>query len=187
MRERPVSSSRAEPPTEGPVAAEAVLVTGVYGVGKSTVVGQMADLLEERGHRYAALDLDWLAWADDGIHDSHTDQFILLMNLASVVKNYRALGIERVLMAGWLGSAGELERLRSTMDMPMRVVRLTLGYEEIVNRAGRRLTTGRADDMAQTAAWLAAGAGEGLEDLAIPNERPAVEVATTILEWMGWS
>ncbi len=69
----------------------------------------------------------------------------------------------------------------------MRVVRLTLGYEEIVRRSGPGQNTGRADDMAQTAAWLAAGAGEGLEDLAIPNDGPAVEVATTILDWMGWS
>lgn len=187
MRERQVSSSRAEPSSEARVAVEAVLVTGVYGVGKSTVVAQMADLLEARGHRYAALDLDWLAWADDGIHDSHTDQVILLTNLASVVGNYRALGIERFVLAGWVGDAGELDGLRSTMAMPMRVVRLTLGYEEIVRRSGPGQTTGRADDMAQTAAWLAAGAREGLEDLAIPNDRPAVEVATTILEWLGWS
>lgn len=162
-------------------------MTGVYGVGKSTVVAQMADLLEARGHRYAALDLDWLAWADDGVHDSHTDQLMLLTNLASVVGNYQALGIERFVLAGWVGEASELEGLRSTMGMPMRVVRLTLGYEEIVRRSGPGQTTGRADDMAQTATWMADGAGEGLEDLALPNEGPAVEAATTILEWMGWS
>ena len=170
-----------------PVVAEAVLVTGVYGVGKSTVVAQLADLLEARGHRYAALDLDWLAWADDGVHDSHTDQVMLLTNLASVVRNYRALGIERFVLAGWVGDARELDGLRSTMAMPMRVVRLTLGYDEIVRRSGPGQNTGRADDMTQTAAWPAAGAGEGLEDLAIPNEAPALDVATTILAWMGWS
>ena len=69
----------------------------------------------------------------------------------------------------------------------MRVVRLRLGYEEIVRRTGPGQTTGRADDMAQTAAWLSEGTGEGLEDLAIHNERPAVELAATILDWMGWS
>lgn len=187
MRERQVSSSPAEPPSEARVADEAVLVTGVYGVGKSTVVSEMADLLEARGLRYAALDLDWLAYADDGVHDSHTDQVMLLTNLASVVGNYRALGIERFVLAGWVGDSRELDGLRSTIGMPMRVVRLTLGFEEIVRRNGLGQTSGRADDMAQTADWLAAGAGEGLEDLAIPNEAPAIEVATTILEWIGWS
>jgi hypothetical protein len=73
------------------------------------------------------------------------------------------------------------------MSMPMRVVRLTLGYEEIVRRSGTDQNTGRADDMAQTAAWLAPGAGEGLEDLAIANDRPAVDVAATIVDWMRWS
>jgi adenylylsulfate kinase-like enzyme len=47
-----------------PGPAEAVLLTGVYGSGKSTVVEEMASLLEERGAPYAALDLDWLAWFD---------------------------------------------------------------------------------------------------------------------------
>ncbi len=108
-----------------PPAVEAVLVTGVYGVGKSTVVAQMADLLEEREDHYAALDLDWLNWADAGF-DSHADDRMLLANLASVVGNYRALGIGRFVLAGWFGDAGALDRMRSTMGMPMRVVRLTL-------------------------------------------------------------
>ena len=43
---------------------EAVLVTGVYGSGKSSVIAEMAYLL--RGQSYAAIDLDWLAWHDTG-------------------------------------------------------------------------------------------------------------------------
>ena len=51
-------------------APEALVISGVYGVGKTSTTGQIADMLEERGVRYAALDLDWLSWAwtGDGPH-----------------------------------------------------------------------------------------------------------------------
>jgi energy-coupling factor transporter ATP-binding protein EcfA2 len=42
--------------------AEAVLLTGVYGAGKSTVAAEMAFLMEQRGEPYALLDLDFLIW-----------------------------------------------------------------------------------------------------------------------------
>jgi adenylylsulfate kinase-like enzyme len=43
--------------------AEGVLLTGVYGSGKSPVAAELAYLLEHRGEPYALLDLDYLSWA----------------------------------------------------------------------------------------------------------------------------
>ena len=43
-------------------AEEAVLITGVYGSGKSAVAQEIADLPEEREAPYALLDLDFHAW-----------------------------------------------------------------------------------------------------------------------------
>jgi adenylylsulfate kinase-like enzyme len=180
-----VSSSLTEPSTING-DAEGVLVTGVYGVGKSTVVAQMADLLEARDRQYAALDLDWLNWADAGF-DSHRDDRMLLANIASVVGNYRAFGIGLFVLAGWVGDERELARLRSTMAMPMRVVRLTLDRAEIERRDETGSNTGRDDDLVTAAGWLASGRGEGLEDIAVANDRPVVAVATEILDWLGWS
>jgi adenylylsulfate kinase-like enzyme len=42
--------------------AEGVLLTGVYGSGKSSVAQEIAYLLEQRGEAYALLDLDYLSW-----------------------------------------------------------------------------------------------------------------------------
>ena len=50
----------------------AVLVTGVYGAGKSTVVEDIADLLEKRGVPYGVLDVDWLGWFDAGGDEERT-------------------------------------------------------------------------------------------------------------------
>ncbi len=41
---------------------EGVLITGVFGAGKSSAAEEIADILENRGSPYAVLDLDWLAW-----------------------------------------------------------------------------------------------------------------------------
>jgi hypothetical protein len=41
---------------------EGVLITGVYGAGKSSVAEEVADALEARGARFGAVDLDWLMW-----------------------------------------------------------------------------------------------------------------------------
>ena len=70
----------------------ALLLTGVYGAGKSTVAAEIADLLDGRNEPYAAIDLDWLAWAN--VEDAgHEDPRLLLTNLASVVANDRAAGV----------------------------------------------------------------------------------------------
>ena len=40
--------------------ARALLLTGVFGAGKSAVAEEIADLLEGGASPYAAIDLDWL-------------------------------------------------------------------------------------------------------------------------------
>jgi cellulose biosynthesis protein BcsQ len=49
--------------------AEGVLLTGVYGSGKSSVAAEIAYLLERRDEPYALLDLDYLGWAGTGTGD----------------------------------------------------------------------------------------------------------------------
>lgn len=45
--------------TEGP---EALVVTGAYGSGKSSVIEEIAVTLEGTDAPFAAIDLDWLGW-----------------------------------------------------------------------------------------------------------------------------
>jgi putative protein kinase ArgK-like GTPase of G3E family len=63
--------------------AEAVLVTGVYGAGKTTLVEEMAHRLEVSGAPYAAIDLDWLSWFYT--HDEATERRVRLAQLADNV------------------------------------------------------------------------------------------------------
>lgn len=44
------------------VSGEAVLITGVYGTGRTSVCEELAERLESAGVAYGAIDLDWLGW-----------------------------------------------------------------------------------------------------------------------------
>ena len=44
--------------------AAGVVITGVYGVGKSSIVEEMAEMLEREAVSYGAIDVDWLWWFD---------------------------------------------------------------------------------------------------------------------------
>ena len=69
-----------------------MLITGVYGSGKSSVAAEVAYLLEQRHQPYALLDLDYLSWAGTADSDRTEEFGLLLQNLADVAGNYRRAG-----------------------------------------------------------------------------------------------
>ena len=166
---------------------EAVLLTGAYGTGKSSVAAEMAEILDDHDVPLAAIDLDWLIWAN--VPDSHGEagNRLMLANLAPMIGNYRAAALTRFILAGFLTSADERDRLRDTLGMPLRVVRLTLPIDEIERRLESDPTSGRRDDLERAREQVADEVGAGLEDLAVANDRPIGEVAAEIITWLGWA
>jgi hypothetical protein len=140
---------------------DAVLMVGVYGTGKTSVVEEIADILEDRGVRYAAIDLDWLRWFDPGFGDHSAGVPVMLKNVEAVVGNYYETGIRRFVLAGAMGSSADLDDLRGVLGMPMTVVRLTLPLEEIERRLSNAVTAGRNDDLQVARKWLAEGRAKG--------------------------
>jgi hypothetical protein len=171
------------PSEDGP---DGVLITGLFGVGKSSVTAEIADLLEARGERYAAIDLDWLTWADTRSGREGAEHRMMLTNLASVVGNYLEAGIRRFVLARSLRDRSELDSLRAAIPVSVRVVRLTVPIDEAGRRLRSDVTRGREDDLREMGEWVAAGLGEGFEDLTVANDRPIREVASEIVGWLGW-
>jgi hypothetical protein len=171
-----------------PADERAVLVTGIYGTGKSSVIEEMASVLEGRGLRYAAMDLDWLGWFDPGVEgDDHEAGWpVKLKNIAAVAGNYHDAGIRRFLMAGSIGASDRIEEVSATIAMPVFVVRLTLPIDEIERRLGPSVTAGRDDDLAVARRWSNEGWGEGIGDLVIQNDRPIRDVALEVLAALEW-
>jgi hypothetical protein len=167
---------------------EAIVISGVYGVGKTTTTAQIADLLEARGMRYAALDLDWLswAWAPDGGHEPAVDR-LMLEHLDLVVRNLRRRGNDRFVAAGAVMTTAEWDAIGATLAMPTRLVRLVAPAELIRPRLANEPTTGRADDARQMEAWRSApGPDVPVPDLEIANTGTILETAHAILAWSGW-
>jgi len=166
--------------------AEGVLLTGVYGSGKSSVAQEIAYLLEQRGEPYALLDLDYLSWAGDGTSDRASEFSLMLENLAAVAANYRRAGIRRFVLAYFVRSPGEVQGVREALGLPLRVARLTVRLPEIDRRLAGDVTSGRRDDLRAAAASIAAAEGAGVEDVVIGNDCPIGAVARDVMTFLGW-
>jgi len=160
----------------------AVLLTGVYGSGKSSVGAELAYLLQERGEHYALLDLDFLGWAATGKPGFQ----LMLANLRAVRANYARAGVDWYVLAHFVRDGGELAAIRDAVAVPLSVIRLKVPLDEIGRRLAAEVTTERADDLRAAAAAVAAGAGTGLEDQLIDNDRPVSVVAREVLAYLGW-
>jgi hypothetical protein len=166
--------------------AEAVLVTGVYGAGKSTVVADIGKLLTDRGERYGLLDVDWLGWFDAG-RDPASHRRVVMSNITTVCEAYLAEGVRRLALAWSIRDRSQLDEVRQAVSVPMRVVRLDVDAELMRRRLLADPTEERQeDDLMVGLEWLAAGHGVGLEDLLVPGDRPVRETSEAICRWLGW-
>jgi hypothetical protein len=165
---------------------EAVLLTGIYGVGKSSMAAEIADVLERRRIPYALIDLDFLTWFDTGRDDGPGEDEMLQANVGALVRNFADARVVRYVVAGTVADAAGRDRLVEALDMPLRVVRLTVPFEEVERRLRSDVTTGRADDLREARAQVERGDTVGIEDLSVANDRPVREVAAEIVAWLGW-
>jgi adenylylsulfate kinase-like enzyme len=166
----------------GPVT---VLITWVYGSGKSTVAAEIAYLLEQRRQPYALLDLDFLGWGVNYRYDEAAGFGLMLRNLAAVASNYRE-AISVFVMACFVSGHEELRGIREAVGVPLRVVRLSLPLPDIEQRLAADVTTERQEELREAARQIAAGEGVGIEDVVLANDRPVGIVAQQVVTWLGW-
>ena len=150
-----------------------VLITGVYGSGKSSVAEEIAYLLEQRGEPYALLDLDYLSWAGTGTSDRASEFGLMLQNLAAVAANYRRAGIRLFVLAYFVRNSAEAQEVGKALGLSLRVARLTVRLPEIEQRLAGDVTSGRRDDLRVAAASIAAAEGTGVEEVVIRTTVPS--------------
>jgi hypothetical protein len=166
--------------------AEGVLITGVYGSGKSSVAAEVAYLLEQRGEPYALLDLDYLGWAGQAGSDGRGESGLMLRNLAAVARNCRQAGIVLFVLAYFARDPGQVQGIGEALGLPLRVVRLTVPLADIEQRLAGDVTSGRRDDLREAAAAIAVSEGAGVEDVVIRNDRPVGIAAREVVTFLGW-
>jgi len=166
---------------------KAVLITGAYGSGKSAVVVEIAERLEERGLRYAALDLDWLAWADAG-DDEWAEHRMMLKNMEAVVANYLEAGVRYFVMGRAFRDPAELESLVAAFPvLDWRLVRLEVPSGVIERRLDAEPEAGRHPELQALTAEVARNALAGIEDRTVSNDGPLGETAAAVLDWLAWT
>ena len=176
-----------KPVTSGsPADAEGVLITGVYGSGKSSVAVEMTYLLEQQQRPHALLDLDYFGWGGADFSSHEASYFLMLRNLAAVAANYREAGVGTFVVAWFVRDHASLRSIEEAVGVPLRVVRLTVPLEGIRQRLATDPTAGRAEDVRAAEAQLAASVGVGVEDLVVANDRPIAVVTGEIMSWLGW-
>jgi len=165
---------------------DGVLITGVYGSGKSSVAAEIAFVLEDRGEPYALLDLDFLGWGGVPGQGRASEVALMAENLASVTANYRRAGVGKFVLAWFVRTQDELDVVRRAAGVPLRVVRLSVPLQQIERRLASDVTSGRRDDLIAAAESIAAGEGVGLEELVMSNDQPITAAAEQILAFLGW-
>ncbi|HEX5827129.1 MAG TPA: DUF6062 family protein [Candidatus Limnocylindrales bacterium] len=167
------------------VDPSAVLLTGVYGTGKTTLAAALADRLVDVRVPVAAIDVDWLGWyeAPAGF-DEHEDPRMSLDNLGRMVARYRDVGVERFVLA-WTMPDGVRPRLEAVLGMPLTVVRLDADAATIRRRLEGDALASRAHDLARALERLEAG-DLPAADWALPADASPDSLAGTVLARLGW-
>jgi len=166
-----------------------LVITGSMGAGKTTMIGELSDLLAASGVAHAAIDIDALGSAH--VPRAAIDlAAIAYRNLAAVVRNYAAEGVTSFVLAGAIETAPELALLRDAVgEGELVVCRLRAPVDLMENRVRarepgvwREKYVGRVALLEETLDQAA------LEDFAVANDggRPITEVAREILQRAGW-
>jgi hypothetical protein len=172
----------------GPVdGVAAVLLTGVYGSGKTTLAIELVDRLDHAGVPAAAIDLDWLGWygAPTG-WDEHDDPRLTLEHLALMASRYAGVGVRRLVLAGTIPS-GTRDRYAAAVGVPLAVVRLEVGADALRVRLASDPNGSRQDDLAQALEDLEAGPRDDGADWTVDADRPPATVAADVLDRLGWA
>ncbi|MCC6222666.1 MAG: hypothetical protein IT201_04140 [Thermoleophilia bacterium] len=167
--------------------ARAILLSGTVGSGKTRILLELGELLEEQSESYALVDLDWLAWCRPRRPAAPTVHEILVRNLTAAWGTFRGAGIERLVLARDIREPAHVPALRAALpEVELAVVELRAPLRLVEERLRQR-DTGRelAEHLAE--ARRGAAAPMPVADATVDNGgRPARTVALEVLAASGW-
>jgi adenylylsulfate kinase-like enzyme len=165
----------------------AVLLRAPVGGGKTTVAATLNWVLSEHDVAHAVLELDWLSssWPRIG----QWNRVLRTRNLQAVTTEYRAVGIERFVVAGVVELREEIDEITDAIGVPAITVcglraPVSVLTERVTQRDTGRVRQWHVDRAAVLAAQMA---NDGLDDLVVDTEGKDHEaVAREIATRVGW-
>ena len=170
--------------------ARALVLTGTIGAGKTSIAEAISVELHERGVRHGLLALDWLGQVYPPLDSA--DPFNLelhLENIAAIVPNFTARGVDRYVVSATITSRAELDALRDALGRVEVIVGLVTAPDEtLLARIRRRDEGALRDDFLDRAVALGrAIASERMEDFVVDNPDGSLKnVVATALAFVGW-
>jgi adenylylsulfate kinase len=164
-----------------------LIITGTMGAGKTTVLGEMSDILALRHITHPAIDLDALGLAC--LPSAASNDAVMYGNLQSVYRNFASHGAKRFLVARAIEDRAELEVCRRIIPATNTIVcRLTASIETMQQRVKmRELGPLQREYVARVAELDGILDRARLEDFTIRSEnRSPADVAREVLVRAGW-
>jgi adenylylsulfate kinase len=169
------------------VGVPTLLLSGTVGAGKSTIGGEISDVLAELEIPNAFVDLDGLIWQWPSTSTWNND--LMFENLASLWPNYRSHGSTHLILARVLEDPTDLDRYREAVtDAEITVCRLIADERVRVERLRQRMQPGPLLDwhLDRTSELHGILERAAFEDFVVVNDRPVREVALEVLTLAGW-
>lgn len=176
------------------MTAQALLLTGGGGAGKTTIAQAIGRLLTAGHHPTAVLDLDAVAQfgprrPGPALHDRAAlpglrfhDQ-LRVHNLAAVWPTYRDAGARFMIVSGPVDTSDHRAAYTWALtDCDVHLVRLDTPPDVIAERT--RTTRGPEWDL--QAALDDAATHQPIQDFTVSNDRAPAETAAEIVEKLGW-
>lgn len=115
-----------------------LLLTGTVGSGKTTVAAAIGEQLADILLSNAVIDLDWLGWVNAG-DDFHDYDQLIMQNMISIWPNYRAIGVQYLILARALLHREPLDILANAFpNTSITVFRLIASKDTIEKRLSQR-------------------------------------------------
>jgi Adenylylsulphate kinase len=114
-------------------------ITGVSGVGKSSVGWEVYRQVRANGAKAAYVDFDQIGFCLPAPADEPANHRLKASNLAALWPNYRAAGARWLVVSGFVDTPEEIRTYAAAVpDTVLTVCRLTAGPEQLKERILRR-------------------------------------------------
>ena len=167
-----------------------IFLNGSYGVGKSSTLDHVGDLLAERGMAFSLMDVDWFHRSWPPAEGDPENVLTEAENLAAVWQNYRRTGPHQPVVAGVIAGERDRQRYEQVFALPIRAVRLVAGTAVTNTRLRRRYTEhqdrARIWHLQRHAELSERLAGNDLDELVIvTDELTPRSVAGLVVDYFG--
>ncbi|WP_217509370.1 AAA family ATPase [Pseudarthrobacter sp. C4D7] len=123
-----------------------LFLNGTVGSGKTTTAEALHRILIDDGISSAVVDLDQLRRAWPAPPNDRFNQELVLRNLQAVAGNYRHAGVGRIIVAGVIEHAADVERYRQSLGgRELSLVRLKPTIGTVQKRLRHRHEAGSPD------------------------------------------